>query len=181
MQTVVQPATVADQSALTQLFQLCLYDASEQFRLDLNALGRYVSPSLDVYWQTPHHHPFLVRVDDVLAGFALVHTTSRVHARFVDYALSEFFVLRRYRGHGVGRNAAMQVLSRLPGSWEISTHALNIPNQAFWRSVLQAYTSGRYREIWHQTAEWRGVIHSFIVPDEQAIHHTSSVAVESHS
>ena len=61
-----------ERGALANLMQLYVYDWSELMPLDVGPTGRFAEHPLDGYWQDDWRHPFLLRVDGKLAGFALV-------------------------------------------------------------------------------------------------------------
>lgn len=64
----------------------------------------------------------------------------------MDFRMSEFFVLRRLRGQGVGRRAVFALFERFRGRWEISELIRNAPAIAFWRRVIGEYGVGRHDE-----------------------------------
>lgn len=146
---------------LANLMQLYLYDRSEIARDDVDDQGRFSYPCFDCYWIEADRHPFLITVDERPAGFALVSRNSRLRMPFEGHVVGEFFVMRKYRYVGVGRAAAIQLFDRFPGPWEVASPAINVPAQAFWRSVIQQYTGGHYTESWLQNATWRGPVQLF--------------------
>lgn len=100
MHTVeVEPATLAEKPALARLLELYAYDFSELNDADVDDDGAYGYRHLDAYFAEPERHPFLVRVDGRLAGFAFVRAGT-------PHDMAEFFVLRKYRRGGVGVAAA---------------------------------------------------------------------------
>ncbi|HWQ12441.1 MAG TPA: GNAT family N-acetyltransferase [Roseiflexaceae bacterium] len=164
MQIELLPAAAGDRTTLANLLQLYLYDLLDFGGQLPDERGAFSYPDLDRYWSDPDCHPFLIRADGVLAGFALVHRASRIHNPFDGHAIADFFVLRGCRRQGVGGAAAMQLFDRFPGRWEICTAAANVPATAFWRSVSQRYTCGTYEEVFVTRDGWRGVIESFVAP-----------------
>jgi predicted acetyltransferase len=164
MQITLLPAAASEQPALANLMQLYHYDLSEVSGADVDKNGRFDSPRLDAYWAEADCHPFLIHVEQQLAGFALVHRQSRLYNPFDGHSIADFFVMRRYRRQGVGRTAAMLLFERFPGTWEVSSSADNVPGHVFWRSVVDHYTDGHYAETWLQSPLWRGPIESFVVP-----------------
>jgi predicted acetyltransferase len=62
--------------------------------------------------------------------------------------MSEFFILRGERRRGLGRRAARAVFDRFRGVWEVSQLPGNRPATAFWRSVIQEYTGGGFRDTY---------------------------------
>jgi predicted acetyltransferase len=164
MQITLLPAAASDKPALANLMQLYHYDLSEVTGADVDQHGRFDSACLEAYWAEADCHPFLIRVDQQLAGFALVNRQSRLRTPFHGHSIADFFVLRRYRRQGVGRTAAMLLFDRFPGAWEVSSGADNVPGHVFWRGVVDHYTGGHYAETWLQTPIWRGPVESFVVP-----------------
>src|SRR5262245_24382591 len=164
MQITLLPAAASEKTALANLMQLYLYDLSEVNGADPDQNGRFDAAHLDAYWIEADCHPFLIRVDAQLAGFALVHRQSRLHTSFDGHSIADFLVMRRYRRQGVGRTVAMLLFDRFPGAWEVSSSADNVPGHVFWRGVVDHYTGGHYAESWLQTPLWRGPVESFVVP-----------------
>jgi predicted acetyltransferase len=164
LRVILHPASCADQPALTRLQQFCRYDLSAVSGDDVDDQGIFGHDDLDRYWNTTGFHPFLIRLDGRPAGFALVNQQSQIHDPFDGYAIDEFFVLRKYRRQGVGSAAAEQLFDRFPGHWEVATFATNVLAHTFWRSTIDRYTHGRYREVWVQKPGWRGPVQLFDVP-----------------
>lgn len=108
----------------------------------------------------------LIATDRKVVGFAIVGRHGRARADFNGHTILAFFIMRERRRQGIGLAAAMKILSRHPGQWEIATHGANIPALSFWRSVADHYTSGRYEETWLQHPEWRGSIQTFSTPGD---------------
>lgn len=111
--------------------------------IELNDEGEYDPFTLKDYWNNPKRHPFFVKAEGRLAGFVLVSTGTEdedVHS------ISEFFIMQKYNGKGIGKKAAVEVFDRFPGKWKIFQVEKNYPAQAFWRSVINKYTDGNYRE-----------------------------------
>jgi predicted acetyltransferase len=143
--------------------QLYLYDFTELGGPSIGEDGRFTYFYLDTYWRQEGRHPFLIRVDGALAGFALV-TDRRLFEPGEDgHELAEFFVMRAYRRHGVGRAAARQVFERFPGRWWVGELASNRPAIAFWRRVIGEVTQGRYDEERWDRHGWLGVVQSFVI------------------
>ena len=155
------PAAKAEQPALENLMQLYCYDWSELSAFDVGDDGRFLGPPLDSYWAQPSRHPFLLRVGDKLAGFALILQGSRLTRRSDVFDMAEFFVMRRYRRHGVGRAAAFAAFDRFKGPWEVRQREENAVATAFWRQAIGEYTHGDYREVRWNDADWVGPVQSF--------------------
>ncbi len=93
-------------------------------------------------------HPLVILKGAEPVGFALV-TRQRIApaaAEGATYRMSEFFVRRPHRHHGIGRNAATLIFDRFSGDWEILEYLRNPGSVAFWRRVLMAYCPGNFSE-----------------------------------
>jgi predicted acetyltransferase len=64
-------------------------------------------------------HPLLVRVEERLAGFALINTHSRSGGK-VEFNMAEFFIAREHRGCGMATEAVRLILAQYAGRWEIA-------------------------------------------------------------
>src|SRR3984885_14627860 len=117
----VIPAAQEQQPILANLLELYAHDFSEFHNLEIGEDGRFGYPSLPLYWSEPNRHPFLIRMDGKLAGLALVQGESGGSGSLSENAvrdMAEFFVMRGYRRHGIGTQAAHQVWRRFPGMWK---------------------------------------------------------------
>lgn len=159
----IHVATVArdEKPILRNLLELYLYDTSDLDGCDVGTSGLFGYNHLDHYWVEPERHPFLIRVDGALAGFALVNRHSYLTTEGARWCMAEFFVMRRYRGRGVGASAAASVFDRLPGPWEVCQTAANVGAQAFWRKTIHRYTQGQFEETLLTDGRWAGPILTF--------------------
>jgi predicted acetyltransferase len=58
-----------------------------------------------------------------------------------DFRLCEFFLLRKHRRTGLGRNIALKLFSKLHGVWELVVLPRNTAAARFWRVVLPLASS----------------------------------------
>lgn len=148
---------------INNLYPLYLHDLSEIWGWKPNQYGVYEDDDtltlsdqnkvFDIWWTKPSVlFPYLIRVDNIPAGFALVATPPYTpHGS--DYYMNEFFILRPYRGMGVAQAAAVQVFHNHRSSWELQTNPTekNTRAQSFWRKTISKYTSGSYQEDFTET------------------------------
>ncbi len=160
MNIEIAPVPIGDKAVLRRLLELYHYDYSEYDGADLDAHGLYGYEYLDHYWTEPGRHPFLIRVAGQLAGLALVRCIETPDAGVV-HTIAEFFVLRKYRQQGIGREAAWQLFDRFPGPWRVCQETPNLPAQRFWRQVIAEYTQSAYTEEHFDTEAWRGPCQNF--------------------
>jgi predicted acetyltransferase len=148
-------------ATLDALFQLYTHDFSEywagQPRGEVDEAGRFPDyPGLDRFWTEPGREAFLIRVDGHIAGFVLV--SEEAHSGVpADHDMTEFFVMRKHRGAGVGMDVALKVISERPGAWEIAVTRANVQALAFWKRVAEA-VSPRWEEHDVNDDRWNGAI-----------------------
>ena len=159
-------APAAQRPVLDRLLQLYKYDFSEFAPIgspygEVDEEGRFASyPGLESYWQGNGRIPLLIRADDHLAGFALVHQWSALELP-LDHAVAEFFVLRKYRRARVGTRAALSIFRRYPGRWKVGVAWYNPPALAFWRSVTEQAAPGEVEEVAGDGKRWAGPVLRF--------------------
>ena len=162
MNVTIEDATRADEPALQNMLQLYAHDFSEHWagtsKGDLQPDGRFADYPLGDYWTRPSWSAAIVRCDDCLAGFALVN--DRGHSgKPVDRNMAEFFILRKYRGRGVGRAAAERIFAMHPGQWEVAVARKNVAALSFWRTTTSR--ASQVCELDISSAEWNGPILRF--------------------
>jgi predicted acetyltransferase len=142
----VRPADKSEAGILKNLLELYLHDFSEFSEVDIDEDGHFGYPFLDNYWQDPDRFPFLILVDNRLAGFALVRqeTDPRSGDRITDMA--EFFVLRHFRRRQVGSQAAVKLWDRFSGPWEVRVLASNRGAYPFWKDLIRRYSNEQFAE-----------------------------------
>ncbi|HEX4286549.1 MAG TPA: GNAT family N-acetyltransferase [Terracidiphilus sp.] len=119
---------------LANLLELYIHDFSEFIAKDVGEDGRFGYAQLSLYWSDPRRRPFLARYEDKWAGFALVRKTEED-----VWDMAEFFILRRYRRTGLGRELAEKVWRRFPGRWQVRVRADNGAARAFWETSIARF------------------------------------------
>jgi predicted acetyltransferase len=105
----VFPALPEQQPILANLLELYIHDFSEFRKMQVGPDGTFGYPNLPLYWHEPDRHPLLVRMDGGLIGFALVKRGSEISGSGSVWDMAEFFVLRGYRGRGIGTEIAHEI------------------------------------------------------------------------
>jgi predicted acetyltransferase len=130
--------------------------------LDVGVDGRFAALNdLAPYWVDEWRHPFFITVGETRAGFVLLLERSRLTGAPGVFDMAEFFVMRRYRGQGVGRAAALRVFDIFRGPWEVRQRKENPAATSFWRKVVAEHTGGNFEETDWTSPEWTGVVHRF--------------------
>jgi predicted acetyltransferase len=138
----LQLATRADETPLANLLELYLHDMSEAFPMRISEEGRFGYAWLPTYWAEPERRSaYFIRKDGGLAGFVLVTCGSPANPEPEPGVLdvAEFFVLRRYRRHGVGRAAIHQLWDMRPSHWFARVSEGNATGLAFWPKAVSTY------------------------------------------
>ncbi|MEX1030705.1 MAG: GNAT family N-acetyltransferase [Paenibacillaceae bacterium] len=134
-----------EKDILKNLIQFYDYDFSEFTDEDVLEKGNYSEyPFIDLYWEESSRVPYLIRVEGSLAGFVLVRTVEE--ANYIYYSIAEFFVMKKYRRSGIGKQVAETVFNKHRGQWEVYQLERNRPAQTFWVKVISEYTNGNYSE-----------------------------------
>ncbi len=143
----LEPATRADGVLLANLLELYSHDMSEIFAVEVGADGRFGYSKLPLYFSQPEQRfPFLIRRDGEVAGFALAMRGSPASDDPQSLDVAEFFVLRRLRRFGVGREAARLLWDRIRGTWFVRVSIGNRAGIPFWESVIDEYSAGAYSQ-----------------------------------
>lgn len=141
--------TVVDRAWLLNVYPLYLHDLSEfdPGYYELDERGVWQPDHLPAWLAADQDMPLLVIADERRVGFALINRKPSPHvAPAFDFRMSEFFVLRRERGRGLGTSAALAVFAQYPGRWEVSELVRNEAAIRFWRRVIGEHTGGRFEE-----------------------------------
>ncbi|URN95885.1 MAG: GNAT family N-acetyltransferase [Candidatus Pristimantibacillus lignocellulolyticus] len=160
MKVELQLCSIEEKFIINNIYPLYLHDLSEIWGHQINRYGIFEESDIrtlaeqnlvfNVWWEHPGVlFPYLIKVDDIPAGFAFVATPPYTPSpSYINYYLNEFFLLRTYRGKGVGEQAIRQLIDRMPGYWELQTNPTNRNKRAqnFWRKTLNICTNGEYTE-----------------------------------
>jgi predicted acetyltransferase len=134
----------SDAALLANLLELYIHDLSAAFpNVDLGRDGRFGYPQLPLYWSEPDRRfAFLIRCDGRVAGFVLATRGVRTPEDPDAFDIAEFFVLRKYRRLGVGRQAALLLWNKLPGRWTVRVSEGNTGGVSFWADIVAEFTKG---------------------------------------
>jgi predicted acetyltransferase len=140
---VLRVVTDETRPVLERLWQLYRHDLSEFRGQHLSTGFRGTLPDEDGMFTVRSLLPFAGDDPDRASylfwsgpspvGFALV---SGVAAG--PRLMSEFFVVRGLRGHGIGTMAIRELFALHPGTWEIPFQEANIAAARFWRRITAA-------------------------------------------
>ena len=139
MKVELQALAASAKPLLQQLLQLYLYDFSEYDGEEINEHGYYTYNYLDYYWTEEGRHTFLIKVEENIAGFVLLAKHCFVLNVEDRLSISEFFIMRKYRRKGIGKQVALEILEKYPVHWEIAHYTSNKASLIFWEEVVKSH------------------------------------------
>jgi predicted acetyltransferase len=132
-----------EEQTLHNLMQFYIYEFSQYIpSITLEENGAYKPFDLTPYWSSPNHHPFFIKKEEELIGFALVESAEGVDPN----TILEFFIIRKYAGNGYGKIAATEIFKLFPGKWQVTQIEKNEPAKAFWRKTISTFSEGNFIE-----------------------------------
>lgn len=136
---------VTDRPILEHLFQYYLYDMSQFSDWPISDDGTFAYPNnlLPPYWESVDHHPYFIVNKGEIAGFSLVRRSPK-NDRIWD--MGQFFVLRKFRGGGLGRMAFIKSLNSHQGQWQVRVLPTNQPAYQFWKTTICDIFDGAFSE-----------------------------------
>jgi predicted acetyltransferase len=141
------PATLDDYPIIQNLGRFYIYELSRHCGIPYNAFkcpddGLIEFDDSKIYFTDEKHKAFLIKADDELAGFVFVKLFELIPK--IDYFLSEFFILAKFQGHGVGKEIAKRLFDLYQGRWSLGVIPENISAVKFWQKVIPEYTQGKF-------------------------------------
>lgn len=147
----LEPVSFEKKFILQNLMELYQYDMSEyEDEFELSDYGLFGYMYIDHYWTEEGRHAFFVKADGKLAGFVLLRELEKLPDGTGCMSIAEFFILRHYRKHGVGRQVAKQVFTDFPGRWSVSYLEKNEIARTFWHRVIHEVAAGKVEETANQ-------------------------------
>ena len=125
------------EGVLRNLFQDYLGEMTEWFEVDTNPDGSYAY-DIAAIWERGFE-AYLAKVNDSVAGFALVGSAGEWLGEVDAHDVHEFFVLPGFRRSGVGQRMANHIWNEHAGQWLVRVLEANRTALAFWRAAIAGY------------------------------------------
>lgn len=142
------PAALKDYPVIQNMGLFYVYDMSEYLGDEdgwqIPEDGLYECIDFKKYWQTDDSFPFLVRHENELAGFVIID--KKGSEAEIDFNVAQFFILRKFKGKGIGRYVAYQCFDKFKGIWEVMVIPGNTGAYSFWKSIIKKYTADNFEE-----------------------------------
>lgn len=149
MKINIIPATEDQMPVIQNMARFYAYDLSRScgfyqlYDWSFPENGLYEGPDVSKYWQ-PNCYPFIIRVDEELAGFALVNKTGSIPS--IDWNMGEFYIVAKFQGKGIGRQVAFDLFDKFHGQWEVMQMPPNLPAIKFWKRIVAEYSNNQFIE-----------------------------------
>ncbi|WP_423062676.1 GNAT family N-acetyltransferase [Candidiatus Paracoxiella cheracis] len=148
------PASLKDYPIIQNMARFYVYDMSEYLGneegWEIPEDGLYECINFRKYWETDNTFPFLIKHENELAGFVIVDNKGSEPK--IDFNMAQFFILRKFKGKGIGRHVAFQCFNRFQGIWEVMVIPGNTGAYHFWKSIIKKYTSNDFVEYQRKVA-----------------------------
>ena len=152
-QVELVPAYEADSPILDRLLQLYIHDFTSFTPVELGDDGRFRHNPLPEYWERDDRYAFVIKVNDQLAGFALIKRESQISGDSNVWDMGDFFIARAFRRRRIGSKAAREIWTRFPGTWEVRVIDENQPALSFWSHAIAEFAGERIEPV---SVEMRG-------------------------
>lgn len=130
--------TDKDRELLWNINQKYLYEMTNYYDDEMDALGNLHYGYFDAYFTDPKRKALFIYEENVLVGFAMLHPYSNMDEE-PDYVLAEFTVFPMYRRKHIARKAAELIFGRFKGRWEVKYNEKNTAAKALWNKVTERY------------------------------------------
>ena len=142
------PALEEHYPTIQNMARFYTYDISEymgnEAGWEMPENGLYDCLDFKKYWQTDTAYPFLIRYKTEIAGFVIVDKKGSDEE--VDFNMAQFFIIRKFKGKGIGKFVAYHCFDRFKGVWEVMIIPGNDGAYQFWKSIITKYTHANFTE-----------------------------------
>ena len=147
MKITLELATDEQKELLTNLMEKYFYEFAQWATITMDEQGLYgCDKMVDKYYQNENYLPYIIRVDDKIAGLAVVLCIDSEDID-INFRIDEFFIIYDYRNKGVGQFIVNSIFDKHKGKWDLEYTTRNVPSAKFWPKVIGEYTSGKYKMI----------------------------------
>jgi predicted acetyltransferase len=144
----IERATPGDKNLLFRLMQLYYFEATRWSGEDILEDGHYecdedgVSSYLDA---DGTDQAYILRVDGMPAGFALVEEVPHADTRIHEFA--DLFVLPKYRRIGLGAAATKRIVIDSDRPWLFAIFRKDQDAQSYWRAAFERLPFRSVRQL----------------------------------
>jgi predicted acetyltransferase len=144
MNVYIEEVLLNEENILRNMFEFYDYEFSQYLNFEVNKEGLFRRAPVSEYLSNDEYHSFFIKSAERLLGFVILKITNNKSS----FEIEQFFILKKYNGKGIGKQAAIKIFDRFKGNWKVTQVERNYPAQAFWRKVIQSYSNNSYRETY---------------------------------
>jgi predicted acetyltransferase len=135
--TEVCKAKLEDKAIMVNLLSLYLHEFSEYNKfVTISDDGSFhYDEDIEYLWNEENYIPYFIKVNQKIIGFVILMKNTPEVPNDCDYDMCEFFVIKPYRGKGIGRMAANQIFDLHPGRYHVVELINNKSAIDFWHNV----------------------------------------------
>lgn len=134
-------ATANQEPILANLLELMAYEHTEQWKFDIGDNGFYGYEDLPLFWTDPNRYPYLIYVNDKIAGLVMVQKGSPISDDKDIWDIAEFFIMKKYKKQGIGTFVTQKIWSQFKGRWQVRVLVENKIASAFWLQAIKQFSS----------------------------------------
>jgi predicted acetyltransferase len=144
MNVYIEEVLLNEENILRNMFEFYDYEFSQYLNFEVNKEGLFRRAPVSEYLSNDEYHSFFIKSAERLFGFVILKITNNKSS----FEIEQFFILKKYNGKGIGKQAAIKIFDQYKGNWKVTQVERNYPAQAFWRKVIQSYSNNSYRETY---------------------------------
>ena len=135
MNLSLQAVLEVEKSILKNLYSLYLHDLSNfTSQLDIGEGGNFEYDGVDGFWETDGLFPYFILLEKNIIGFMLIVERPFLK-RDYDFGVNDLFILNKYKGKGLGRQAIQELFRTKKGKCFVIELIENKPAVIFWKSI----------------------------------------------
>ncbi|MEK3977730.1 GNAT family N-acetyltransferase [Psychrobacillus sp. FSL K6-2836] len=135
MSIILKEVLESEKSILNNLYSLYLHDLSKfTSMIDIEEDGCFQYEGLESFWEIDGISPFFLKLDNNIIGFLLLLERPFL-TKDNDFGVNDIFILNKYKGKGMGRQAIEKLFQEKPGKYFVIELVENGPAISFWKKV----------------------------------------------
>ena len=143
-EVILEKAEIEKREVLFRLLQYSLFEESGGDGNEMNEEAIFPYPWFEAYFSEEGREGYFIREgrEGKLAGFVMINC--HMEKAESGHSIAEFMVVPGQRRKGIGRAAAWACFQKHQGNWEVAPVVGSSGAMAFWKSVIEEYTGGRW-------------------------------------
>ncbi|MGY3716979.1 GNAT family N-acetyltransferase [Sutcliffiella cohnii] len=125
----------SEKDILRNFYSLYLHDLSKfTSTLEISEEGYFEFDGFEKFWEVEGIVPYFIKLEERIIGFILLLERPFLKA-MNDYGINDIFILNKYKGKGLGREAVKQLFEEKPGKYFVMELIDNQPAVSFWKKL----------------------------------------------